>query len=133
MKEKRVVGVFWVCDDGKKLDLIYDTEAYSSDYVSDFGDEFIVYEKQDTDVWKSLKKKFFDGKYEEYEYDDFPRGRVTFDSEDDVYIVDCDKKLKRGLPEIKEALKKIFPFENQRVSYRAASHLESKKGIFNKK
>ena len=133
MQEKRIVGIFWVCDDGKKLDIIYDTEEYSTDYVSDLGDEFVIYEKQHSEVWGKLKRKFFDGKYAAYEFGDFPRGRVTFDSEDKVYIVDCDPKLKRGLSAIKVELEKIFPFDGGSVTFRSAPHLKSVRGIFNKK
>ena len=42
--DKITVGIFWICDEGGYLDIVYDTEQYAPDWRSDFGDEFIVYE-----------------------------------------------------------------------------------------
>ena len=112
MADKKItVGIFWVCDDGGEFEFIWDKEVYDADWRSDFGDEFIVYEKSHIDVWKPLAAKFFDGKYKKYKFNDFPRGRVTFDSDEGVYMVDCDVKLKKILPLVKEKMLEFFGVE----------------------
>lgn len=122
-------GVFWVCDDGGDLEIIYDTEEYSSDFRSDFGDEFIVYEKGHREVWKQLSNKFFNGKYAKFAFNDFPRGRVTFDSEDQVYIVDVDAKLKPCFSQVKPLIVEIFQLG--KTQYHVDRHYKSKMGKFN--
>ena len=134
MANKIKVGVFWVCDDGGELEIIYDYEEYDPDWKSDFGDEFIVYEKEHSTVWNQLAQKFYDGKYANYAYTDFPRGRVTFDSEYDpdfgAYMVDYDVKLKPALAAgLKEVLVKIFAMK-KRV-WQADKTYKSKLGKFN--
>lgn len=129
--DKIKVGVFWVCDDGKGFDIIYDIDEYDADWRSDFGDEFIVYEKSHEDVWEKLAEKFFDGKYAGYAYDDFPRGRVTYDSEDEVFLVDCDIKLKPALMTIKPRVNKLYSVT--RARYQVDRQYQSKTGILNKK
>ena len=59
MAEKIKVGIFWVCDQGEELEIIWDSEEYPKDWVSDFGDEFILYEKTHKSEWKKLSATFF--------------------------------------------------------------------------
>jgi len=127
--EKIKVGVFWVCDDGENLDIIWDTEEYEEGWVSDFGDEFILYEKTHKGVWKRLSEKFFDGKYACFAYNDFPRGRVSYDSDEEVFMVDCDKVLKKGLSEIKPKIKEYFGFP--KALWQPDKQYKSKMGKFN--
>ena len=130
MEEKIKVGVFWVCDEGGKLDIIYDTEEYPADWQSDFGDEFIVYEKEHRDVWKKLSENFVDGKYAGYNYNDFPRGRVTFDSDYGAYMVDYDVKLKPALAAgLKQKIVEIF--EMKKRVWQVEKSYKSKAGMFN--
>ena len=130
MEEKIKVGVFWICDDGGTLDIIYDVEEYDADWQSDFGDEFIVYEKEHRAVWQGLAEKFFDGKYAGYAYNDFPRGRVTFDSEYGAYMVDYDVKLKPALAVgLKQKIVEIFGMK-KRV-WQVEKTYKSKVGRFN--
>lgn len=127
--EKIKVGIFWICDDGGYLDIVYDTEEYSPDWRSDFGDEFIMYEKSHNEVWKGLAAKFFGGKYKTYKYNDFPRGRVTYDSDEEVYIIDYDVKLKPKMGAIKAKLVQLFHLSD--TVCRVDSQLKSSKGRFN--
>ncbi len=130
MANKIKVGVFWVCDDGGEVEIIYDIEEYDSDWKSDFGDEFIVYEKEHRAVWKKLAREFFDGKYANYTYLDFPRGRVTYDSEYGAYMVDYDVKLKPALAAgLKDTLVKIFDMKKR--AWQADKTYKSKIGKFN--
>ena len=128
MKKTIKPGVFWVCDDGGDLEIIYDTEEYFEDFHSDFGDEFIVYEKGHREVWKKLSQQFFDGKYAKFAFNDFPRGRVTYDSEEQVYIVDVDAKLKPKFSQIKPLLLEIFKIT--KAQYHVDRHYKSKMGKF---
>ena len=72
----------------------------------------------------------YNGKYAEYAYSDFPRGRVAFDSEEGVHIVDVDVKLKPKFSAIKSKIAKLFNIEN--AEYHVDKALKSSKGIFNK-
>ncbi len=123
-------GIFWVCDEGGDLDIIYDIEEYSPDFRSDFGDEFIVYEKGHREVWKRVSESFFDGKYAKYAFNDFPRGRVTFDSDEQVYIVDVDIKLKPQFALVKPKIVEIF--ELKKTQYHVDRHYKSRLGKFNR-
>lgn len=129
MEEKICVGVFWVCDDGKNLEIIWDKEEYEKGWVSDFGDEFILYEKTHKKTWKTLSKQFFNGKYACFAYNDFPRGRVSYDSEEEVFMVDCDKVLKKGLAKIKPIIKEYFGFD--KALWQPDKQYKSKMGKFN--
>lgn len=130
MEKKIIVGVFWVCDDGGQLEIVWDTEEYSPDWRSDFGDEFILYEKTHKQVWKGLSEKFFDGKYAGYKYSDFPRGRLSYDSDDGVYMVDYDKILKPYLAAVKPKIMEVFGFK--KAVYHTDGQYKSKEGVFNK-
>jgi len=129
--DKITVGIFWICDEGGYLDIVYDTEQYDPDWRSDFGDEFIMYEKSHEDMWKKLSAKRCQGKYKAYAYDDFPRGRVTYDSEEEVFLVDCDIKLKPALMTIKPRVNKLYSVT--RARYQVDRQYQSKTGILNKK
>ncbi|MBE5750854.1 MAG: hypothetical protein E7357_00410 [Clostridiales bacterium] len=128
--DKITVGIFWICDEGGYLDIVYDTEQYDPDWRSDFGDEFIMYEKSHEDMWKKLSAKRCQGKYKAYAYDDFPRGRVTYDADEEVYIIDYDVKLKPKMGAIKAKIMQMFNLGD--TVCRADSQLTSSKGRFNK-
>ncbi|MBQ8291409.1 MAG: hypothetical protein IJX88_02730 [Clostridia bacterium] len=129
MTDKITVGVFWVCDEGGSMGVIYDKETYSPDWQSDFGDEFIIYEKGHCEVWGKLSRKFFGGKYSNYLYDDFPRGRVTYDKEEGVYMIDFDGKLKAKFSAIKAKIYSLFGLE--KAVWQVDNHYKSTKGRFN--
>ena len=129
MGKKVKVGIFWVCDDGETPQLVYDTEEYDPEtYVTVLGDEFIMYEKSHREQWKALSEKFFDGKYAFAAFNDYPRGRVTYDSEDKVFLVDVDKALKAKFGEIKPLLGKVFDLKN--AEYHVDKHLKSRLGKY---
>jgi hypothetical protein len=130
MQKKVTVGIFWVCDDGETLQLIYDTEQYNPDeYFSVLGDEFIMYEKNHRETWKELSAKFYDGKYAFAAFNDYPRGRVTYDSEDKIYLVDVDKALKAKFnEEVKPLLDKVFDLK--KAEYHVDKLLKSKIGKY---
>ena len=130
MEEIIKVGVFWVCDDGGELEIIWDKEEYPKGWVSDFGDEFILYEPTHKSVWGKLSKSFFNGKYAGYSYKDFPRGRVSYDSDEEIYMVDCDKILKSGLAEIRPKLKEYFSFS--KAVWQPDKQYKSTEGRFHK-
>ena len=130
MQNKITVGVFWLCDEGGSVDVIYDTETYSPDWKSEFGDEFIVYEKSHEEVWQGLAEKFFDGRYKKYKFDDFPRGRVTYDSDEGVYLLDYEKKLEPVLGAIKKKIDKLFAINLK--SRQVDKTYQSRLGRFNK-
>lgn len=130
MAEKIKVGIFWVCDQGEELEIIWDSEEYPKDWVSDFGDEFILYEKTHKSEWKKLSATFFDGKYSGYLYNDFPRGRVSYDSDEEVYFVDCDKALKPALGVLKTKIKALFGYPG--AFWQPDKQYKSKEGKFNK-
>ncbi len=114
--EKVKVGIFWVCDSGEKAEIIYDFEEFSLNGElktikhgdKEFKDEFLLYDKPHSAVWEKLSKKFFNGKYSSYAYNDFPRGRVTYDAEENLFIIDYDKKLAPARKPLKSALIKLF-------------------------
>ncbi len=130
MEEKIKVGIFWICDEDGKMGVVYDKEEYDPDWTSDFGDEFIMYEKAHEDVWEDLSSKFFGGKYAGYEYDDFPRGRITYDKDEGVYMIDYDEKIKPKFVAIKTKIYQLFGLT--KAYWQPAPHFQSKKGRFNK-
>ncbi len=129
MAKKVKVGIFWVCDDGKTPQLVYDTEEYDPEnYFTVLGDEFVMYEKSHREAWKELSAKFFDGKYAFAAFNDYPRGRVTYDSEDKIYLVDVDKALKTKFAEVKALLEQVFDLKN--AEYHVDKMLKSKIGKY---
>ena len=130
MEEKITVGIFWICDEGERMGIIYDKEEYSPDWKSDLGDEFIMYEKAHEDVWKTLATKAYGGQYKDYEYDDFPRGRITYDKDEEVYMIDYDEKIKPMFSKIKAKIYQLFGLS--KAVWQPAPHLQSSKGRFNK-
>ena len=76
-----------------------------------------------------LSEKFYDGKYAAFAYNDFPRGRVSYDSEEGVFMVDCDKVLKKGLAQIKPIIKEYFGFP--KALWQPDKQYKSKMGKFN--
>jgi hypothetical protein len=130
MEEKVTVGVFWICDTEGKMGVVYDKEEYDADWTSELGDEFIMYEKAHEEIWPTLSARAFGGKYAGFAFDDFPRGRITFDKDEGVYVIDYDVKIRPKLPAIRRKIYELFGLE--KAFWQPATYLQSKTGIFNK-
>ena len=92
------VGVFWICN----FDIVYDIEEVE---IDENQKELFSYSKQHKDVWKELSLKQLGGKYSNYSYDFFQRGRVYFNSATKQYSVVMND-LRKDIP--KTILSEIY-------------------------
>lgn len=98
------VGVFWFCN----FDLLYDIEEIE---IDDSSRELYAYTKQHQDVWYSLSKNQFNGKYSAYPYDFFQRGRIYYNSANKKHSIVMND-LRKDIPKLfSDKLHDIFNFK----------------------
>ena len=107
------VGVFWVSA-LLTVDIIYDIEEYPNNCNS--KDTLITYSKQHKDVWASLSKKQYDGKYSVYQYDTLPRGRVWYDVEEQSYKIIFYRGSKEFVDMISPKVMEVFGIAKAEIS-----------------
>lgn len=95
------VGVFWLCN----FDIIYDTEEC---VLSDNSSMIIDYESEHKDVWAKLSKEQCGGKYANYRYDFFKRGRVAYDCESEEYMIELNDYTQNLPKEVIQKIKTLF-------------------------
>ncbi len=116
-KEKTLqieTGVFWICFKGENADFIYDKGSF----VKCGGKRIVEKITKDEDglnykyshkkAWKELSKTAAEGRYAEYAFNDFPRGRIWFDIEERRHYVMYDEKLSPAAKIVEEEIKKNF-------------------------
>lgn len=59
-------------------------------------------------AWEELSKTAAEGRYAEYAFNDFPRGRIWFDIEERRHYVMYDEKLSPAAKIVEEEIKKNF-------------------------
>lgn len=116
-KEKTLqieTGVFWICFKGENADFICDKGRF----VKCGGKRIVEKITKDEDglnykyshkkAWEELSKTAADGRYAEYAFNDFPRGRIWFDIEERRHYVMYDEKLSPAAKIVEEEIKKNF-------------------------
>lgn len=99
------VGVFWLCN----FDIIYDTEEYE---LSDNSRVIIDYASEHKDVWEKLSAIQCGGKYANYRYDFFKRGRVGYDCENKSYLIELNGYTENLPQNTISEIKRLFHIEN---------------------
>ena len=116
-KEKTLqieTGVFWICFKGENADFICDKGRF----VKCGGKRIVEKITKDEDglnykyshkkAWEELSKTVAEGRYAEYAFNDFPRGRIWFDIEERRHYVMYDEKLSPAAKIVEEEIKKNF-------------------------
>lgn len=116
-KEKTLqieTGVFWICFKGENADFICDKGRF----VKCGGKRIVEKITKDEDglnykyshkkVWEELSKTAAEGRYAEYAFNDFPRGRIWFDIEERRHYVMYDERLSPAAKIVEEEIKKNF-------------------------
>ena len=116
-KEKTLqieTGVFWICFKGENADFICDKGRF----VKCGGKRVVEKITKDEDglnykyshkkAWEELSKTAAEGRYAEYAFNDFPRGRIWFDIEERRHYVMYDEKLSPAAKIVEEEIKKNF-------------------------
>lgn len=116
-KEKTLqieTGVFWICFKGENADFICDKGRF----VKCGGKRIVEKITKDEDglnykyshkkAWEELSKTAAEGRYAEYAFNDFPRGRIWFDIEERRHYVMYDEKLSPAAKIVEEEIKKNF-------------------------
>ena len=116
-KEKTLqieTGVFWICFKGENADFICDKGRF----VKCGGKRIVEKITKDEDglnykyshkkAWEELLKTAAEGRYAEYAFNDFPRGRIWFDIEERRHYVMYDEKLSPAAKIVEEEIKKNF-------------------------
>lgn len=116
-KEKTLqieAGVFWICFKGENADFICDKGSF----VKCGGKRIVEKITKDEDglnykyshkkAWEELSKTAAEGRYAEYAFNDFPRGRIWFDIEERRHYVMYDEKLSPAAKIVEEEIKKNF-------------------------
>ena len=116
-KEKTLqieTGVFWICFKGENADFICDKGRF----VKCGGKRIVEKITKDEDglnykyshkkAWEELSKTAAEGRYAEYAFNDFPRGRIWFDIEERRHYVMYDEKLLPAAKIVEEVIKKNF-------------------------
>lgn len=116
-KEKTLqieTGVFWICFKGENADFICDKGRF----VKCGGKRIVEKITKDEDglnykyshkkAWEELSKTAAEGRYAEYAFNDFPRGRIWFDIEERRHYVMYDEKLSPAAKIVEEGIKKNF-------------------------
>lgn len=116
-KEKTLqieTGVFWICFKGENADFICDKGRF----VKCGGKRIVEKITKDEDglnykyshkkAWEELSKTAAEGRYAEYAFNDFPRGRIWFDIEERRHYVMYDEKLSPAAKIVEEVIKKNF-------------------------
>lgn len=116
-KEKTLqieTGVFWICFKGENADFICDKGRF----VKCGGKRIVEKITKDEDglnykyshkkAWEELSKTAAKGRYAEYAFNDFPRGRIWFDIEERRHYVMYDEKLSPAAKIVEEEIKKNF-------------------------
>ena len=116
-KEKTLqieTGVFWICFKGENADFICDKGRF----VKCGGKRIVEKITKDEDglnykyshkkAWEELSKTAAEGRYAEYAFNDFPRGRIWFDIEECRHYVMYDEKLSPAAKIVEEEIKKNF-------------------------
>ena len=116
-KEKTLqieTGVFWICFKGENADFICDKGRF----VKCGGKRIVEKITKDEDglnykyshkkAWEELSKTAAEGRYAEYAFNDFPRGRIWFDIEERRHHVMYDEKLSPAAKIVEEEIKKNF-------------------------
>lgn len=116
-KEKTLqieTGVFWICFKGENADFICDIGRF----VKCGGKRIVEKITKDEDglnykyshkkAWEELSKTAAEGRYAEYAFNDFPRGRIWFDIEERRHYVMYDEKLSPAAKIVEEEIKKNF-------------------------
>lgn len=116
-KEKKLqieTGVFWICFKGENADFICDKGRF----VKCGGKRIVEKITKDEDglnykyshkkAWEELSKTAAEGRYAEYAFNDFPRGRIWFDIEERRHYVMYDEKLSPAAKIVEEEIKKNF-------------------------
>ena len=118
-KEKTLqieTGVFWICFKGENADFICDKGRF----VKCGGKRIVEKITKDEDglnykyshkkAWEELSKTAAEGRYAEYAFNDFPRGRIWFDIEERRHYVMYDEKLSPAAKIVEEEIKKNFHY-----------------------
>lgn len=116
-KEKTLqieTGVFWICFKGENADFICDKGRF----VKCGGKRIVEKITKDEDglnykyshkkAWEELSKTAAEGRYAEYAFNDFPRGRIWFDIEERRHYVMYDENCRLRRKSWKEEIKKNF-------------------------
>lgn len=116
-KEKTLqieTGVFWICFKGENADFICDKGRF----VKCGGKRIVEKITKDEDglnykyshkkAWEELSKTAAEGRYAEYAFNDFSRGRIWFDIEERRHYVMYDEKLSPAAKIVEEEIKKNF-------------------------
>ena len=116
-KEKTLqieTGVFWICFKDENADFICDKGRF----VKCGGKRIVEKITKDEDglnykyshkkAWEELSKTAAEGRYAEYAFNDFPRGRIWFDIEERRHYVMYDEKLSPAAKIVEEEIEKNF-------------------------
>lgn len=116
-KEKTLqieTGVFWICFKGENADFICDKGRFvkcgSKRIVEKItkDEDGLNYKYSHKKAWEELSKTAAEGRYAEYAFNDFPRGRIWFDIEERRHYVMYDEKLSPAAKIVEEEIKKNF-------------------------
>lgn len=116
-KEKTLqieTGVFWICFKGENADFICDKGRFVKCGVKRVVEKItkdedgLNYKYSHKKAWEELSKTAAEGRYAEYAFNDFPRGRIWFDIEERRHYVMYDEKLSPAAKIVEEVIKKNF-------------------------
>ena len=107
-------GIFWVCFKGENADFIYDKGTFTKCGNKRIAEKItkdedgLNYKLSHKKAWEELAKTVADGRYAEFAYGDFPRGRIWFDIEERRHYVMFDEKLAPAAKAVEEEIEKRF-------------------------
>ena len=122
------VGIFWGVPDAEELVLVTDRSPFAA--AEPYGD-FLTHPRGHYEVWEEwrllgaagLIKLGLPGSIASGEYEEFPRGRIVFDTQTETFIIYADRKLQTAA--IIQQIVDTFGLAGQRTAVRSDAHYRS--------
>lgn len=122
------VGIFWgvpVSDQNARIQLVIDRTSTGEAEI--YGD-FLTHPRGHYEVWESwrrlgptgLKLRRMPISIAFHEYEDFPRGRIVFDTKSSTFVIYADCRL-QGRATIEDIVRS-FALAGERINVRPDSH-----------
>lgn len=116
--KKVETGIFWVCFDGESADLLFDkavlarTGKRRSAVNVTKDEDGLNYKASHKKTWEILSKTYMGGKYADAAFNDFPRGRIWYDTDERRHYAMFDKGLSAAAKAVEKVVGKAFVLED---------------------
>ncbi len=119
------VGIFWVVPDGRGTEIL--TEATPLAAAEPYGD-FLTHSRGHYEVWEAwqrlgpagLARRGLPAAIAFREYEEFPRGRIVYDTRERLFVVYADRKLQN--PAMVARIIAGFGLDGERTAVRSDAH-----------